>query len=138
MQYVIRTAKSTDRVTKGKRYILNYVDSAVAPRIIDDNGRYMTPTLANPDYWKYSDTETKKETLNAPKGKTMLTIENVTLINGTSHEDMSVQSIINLMVQERDQAEELSALNIDSKAIKKLIVKHQDNLAKLIELLDSK
>ncbi|QDP53366.1 MAG: hypothetical protein Unbinned6805contig1000_28 [Prokaryotic dsDNA virus sp.] len=124
---LMRVADSNSRVTQGSLYTVCNGKG----QIIDDGGVLMKPS-DNPDYWV---TYTPTKTVTKQENK-MLTIEEVTLVNGVSADKMDVDKFIVLISEERQRSMELFDLNIKSKAIDNLIKKHEKNADALTALLD--
>jgi hypothetical protein len=121
-----RTGKSTTRVTHGKIYGAFRCNSAWF--ITDDCGRNMQPSLKDPWWVIVTEVEEKKEV----KIKT-----GVTLVNGVDSDTLSMEDILHMIKQEKNQIEKLTSLGVESKAVDKLIEKHSNNVETLVEVLDN-
>jgi len=141
-----RLGGTSHRLTKGQRYhaVFNY--SRGKYYIIDDMGDPMTPSYKDGDYWfiiKGDDapseinTSTEDKT-NQSEENIMLIIETAVLVNNRNAKEMSVNDVIGLIKKEKSELEKLSALDLkSSKAIQGMLIKHNSNIARLVEILDN-
>lgn len=126
--------------------------------VINDNGNTMSPKLDMPhDHPNGPAWETYKE---VPEGwfegsepqekyddptqeeKTMskLTIKDTTLINGTRVEDLSDDQLLDIIESEANKITRLNTLPINnaSLAVNRMKQKHQDNIYRILQLLDAR
>ena len=128
MRVIKRVGNSTSRLTHGKEYGVRH------GRITDDNGRPMRvcsePRVMH-RYWVHVETTT-----NESMEIKMLTITNVTLVNGTDATELNTERFLELIKQEEAKLEYLASFKVKSKAIEALAIKHGANIVTLVELLE--
>lgn len=145
--YTIKRNVSTgNRVKEGKHYALFYSDSEW--KIIDELGKTFSPQIQlYTRWWEFVEpAECTDRVLDNPVPQQeetqpmKLTIENVTLVNGKNTNDLSDDCLVGLIEEEQKNIERLVATGLQekSKAIKSRLAQHEANIAKLIELMDSR
>jgi len=163
MQYLRRAASSNDRVTKGTLYRIR--SDHRGEHIIDDNGDRMNPSKSR-KYWvevnstSGSDNDTKEtlheyaerkiEEVNSQyeKGTIMIKIETVTLVNGDRADELSSNTIIDMITGEEVKVAHLTEVKTklsliakikgESKAINKIMDRHVETIITLVTILDSR
>jgi hypothetical protein len=143
MKYIKRVAPSNHRVTCGQIYELDDNDC-----ITDDKGKSMTPVVGNGDYWKIVDNppthvNARSVTVEIEKAEQRmcnLKITHSTYINGRDVKDFYSDDIIAMIQAEQMKKQILEGLPKsileDSRAVKSLLAKHEDNIRKLAKILD--
>ncbi len=76
--------------------------------------------------------------LNQKEEKIMLTIKDVTLINGLEAKKHNMDQLLGFITSERDEAEKLRDMEVNSKAVDKRIKQLEANIKRLIQILDEK
>jgi len=140
-----RVGPTNDRVTNGQRYHAVFNDSIGKYYIIDDRGDTMAPSYKAEDFWlvirdedELSEINTSTEDkTNQSEENIMLIIETAVLVNNRNAKEMSVNDVIGLIKKEKSELGKLSALGLkSSKAIQGMSIKHNSNIARLVEILD--
>ena len=133
---VKRVAPTNNRVTQGKEYKM------VNGYIQDDEGRRMQPALVSENgktYWEEVGSNTNQNS-SQPKVDKMKSrkIETVVLIDGNRASEMNDETLIKYINDETKAKESLQEVKVESKAIAAKIKQCEENIAKLVELLDSR
>jgi len=65
-------------------------------------------------------------------------IQNITYVDGQDVATISAEDLLFKVQTVEQEIENLKKVKSESKTVKAMIVKHEDNLAKLVEILDTK
>jgi uncharacterized protein YeeX (DUF496 family) len=167
MKQVLRLGKTTNRVTQGQFYSLSdlgYItdDRGGQMKVCLDRPGYWEicvrspghlnckSTLANVDYTKLENrvaaytiaaAKISDELMNQTKKSTSVEITTVTYINGQRADQLSNDDLVSAIQDEQSKIDTLKNLpekvRESSAAVKGLIEKHETNILKLVEILDS-
>lgn len=130
---VKRVGPTNSRVTEGKIYQLN----EVTMKIVDDGGSDLRPAIDCKDYWEVLESDPTNCDVTTERSE-MLKIEKRVYVNGKNNDSIGIDEVIALIEHEDHLMNRLVGLNLQSKAVDKMIEKHKHNKVELTKLLNQK